>query len=223
MRKPQASPEWGDRITPDIVVALRGQELLPVAELDRGFVRPEYPAQVIVSYFQAGRICDYIQSRWGADKLLDMVHSFAQIEDHAGGDPAEPGHVARGIRQAVSGLARQDVGKTVANFDEWRNGLKRWPSSPRTRITTRCSRRAKRFASCIRITSTMPTPTNFWRKPIWPRATSRRPRRRAHRLRKAGRAQPGALKNWRRSKKELGEPKEAAATLDRHQLYLSGE
>ena len=35
---------------------------------------------MIVSYFQAGRICDYIQSRWGADKLLDMVHSFAQLK-----------------------------------------------------------------------------------------------------------------------------------------------
>ena len=54
--------------------------MLPVADLDRGFIRPEYPSQVIVSYFQAGRICDYIQSRWGADKLLDMVHSFAQVQ-----------------------------------------------------------------------------------------------------------------------------------------------
>ena len=35
---------------------------------------------MIVSYFQAGRICDYIQDRWGADKLLDMVHSFAQLK-----------------------------------------------------------------------------------------------------------------------------------------------
>ena len=73
----EAYPEWGDRMTPDIVVAMHDKKLLPVAELDRGFVRPEYPEQVIVSYFEAGRICDYIQSRWGADKLLDMVHSFA--------------------------------------------------------------------------------------------------------------------------------------------------
>ena len=62
---------------------MRDKKLLPVADLDRGFVRPEYPAQVIVSYYQAGRICDYIQDRWGADKLLDMVHSFAQAQDHA--------------------------------------------------------------------------------------------------------------------------------------------
>ena len=39
----QASPEWGDPITPDIVVALRDKKLLPVADLDRGFIRPEYP------------------------------------------------------------------------------------------------------------------------------------------------------------------------------------
>ena len=84
----EASPEWGDRITPDILVAIRDKKLLPVAELDRGFIRPEYPNQVIVSYFQAGRICDYIQDRWGADKLLDMVHSFRRAQEHAGGDPA---------------------------------------------------------------------------------------------------------------------------------------
>src|SRR6202034_2334922 len=76
----QASPEWGDPITPDIVVALRDKKLLPVAQLDRGFIRPEYPAQVVVSYYQAGRICDYIQSRWGDDKLLDIVHSYAQLK-----------------------------------------------------------------------------------------------------------------------------------------------
>ena len=62
----EASPEWGDRITPDIVVAIRDKKLLPVAELDRGFIRPDYPlAQVIVSYYQAGRICDYIQAALG--------------------------------------------------------------------------------------------------------------------------------------------------------------
>ena len=74
----QVSPEWGDRVSPEVLVAIRDKKLLPVAKLDRGFIFPEYPAQVIVSYFQAGSICDYIQSRWGEDKLLDMVHSYAQ-------------------------------------------------------------------------------------------------------------------------------------------------
>ncbi len=74
----QASPEWGDPMTPDIVEALRDRKLLPVADLDRGFVRPTFPAQVQVSYFEAGRICDFIQSRWGVEKLNEMVHAFAR-------------------------------------------------------------------------------------------------------------------------------------------------
>jgi tetratricopeptide (TPR) repeat protein len=120
----EASPEWGDRMTPDIVVAIRDKKLLPVSELDRGFVRPEYPAQVIVSYYEAGRICDYIQSRWGDDKLLDIVHSFARlkttpeaIQENLGMTPEEFD------RQFLAWLDK-DVGKTVAHFDQWRAGLK---------------------------------------------------------------------------------------------------
>ena len=73
----QVSPEWGDRMSPEILVAIRDKKLLPVIKLDRGFIFPEYPAQVVVSYFEAGSICDYIGSHWGEGKLLDMVHSYA--------------------------------------------------------------------------------------------------------------------------------------------------
>ena len=120
----EASPEWGDRMTPDIVVAIRDKKLLPVAELDRGFVRPEYPMQVIVSYYQAGRICDYIKERWGADKLLDMVHSFAQVKP-------TPEVIRQNLAMEPEEFDKQflawldkDVGKTVANFDKWRTSIK---------------------------------------------------------------------------------------------------
>jgi cellulose synthase operon protein C len=120
----QASPEWGDRMTPDIVTALADKKLLPVAQLDRGFVRPDYPAQVIVSYYQAGRICDYIQSRWNAGKLLDMVHAYAElkttpevIQQDLGMTPAEFD------KQFQDWLYQQDGGP-AAHFDEWRTKLK---------------------------------------------------------------------------------------------------
>ncbi len=35
-----ASLEWGDRLDPHVIMALKDNKLLPVAELDRGFVRP---------------------------------------------------------------------------------------------------------------------------------------------------------------------------------------
>jgi tetratricopeptide (TPR) repeat protein len=120
----QVSPEWGDRITPEVVVAIRDKKLLPVAELDRGFIRPEYPAQVIVSYYQAGRICDYIQSRWGADKLLDMVHSFAQHKTTPDAIRQDLGMGPEEFDKEFLAWLDKDVGQTVANFDKWRAGLK---------------------------------------------------------------------------------------------------
>ena len=39
-----ASPDWDDRLTPDVIGALAKKRLLPVLDLDRGFVRPEYPS-----------------------------------------------------------------------------------------------------------------------------------------------------------------------------------
>ena len=41
-------------MTPEVLVAIRDKKLLPLAKMDRGFVSPEYPSQVVVSYFQAG-------------------------------------------------------------------------------------------------------------------------------------------------------------------------
>ena len=49
------TPDWGDRLTPEIIAAIRDKKLLPVAEIDRGFVHPTFPAQVIVSYFRPAR------------------------------------------------------------------------------------------------------------------------------------------------------------------------
>jgi tetratricopeptide (TPR) repeat protein len=120
----QGNPQWSDRLTPDIVVAFKNKKLLPVAELDRGFVHQEYPGQVQVSYFQAGRICDFIQSRWGADKLVEMVHAFAGlrptpevIQQTLGLKPEEFD------RQFLEWLSHE-VAPIAEKFDEWRAHLK---------------------------------------------------------------------------------------------------
>ena len=72
------TPDWGDRVTPEIISAIRDKKLFPSREIDRGFVHPTFPTQVIVSYYEAGKMCDYIAKRWGESKLLDMAHEFAK-------------------------------------------------------------------------------------------------------------------------------------------------
>jgi tetratricopeptide (TPR) repeat protein len=117
------SPEWGDRISPEILAAIRDKKLLPVAKLDRGFIFPEYPAQVVVSYFQAGSICDYIKSHWGEDKLLDMVHSYAARKTTPEVVQADLGVSTEQFDKQYLAWVNDRYGKEAAGFDEWRKQL----------------------------------------------------------------------------------------------------
>ncbi len=115
--------DWGDRITPEIITAIRDKKLLPVAEIDRGFVHPEFPAQVIVSYFEAGKMCDYIAEHFGEGKLLDMAHEFTQnkatvdvIRDQL---KMEPEAFDKDFLASVE----KETSRTVKNFEEWTKGL----------------------------------------------------------------------------------------------------
>ncbi|MEJ0005783.1 MAG: hypothetical protein WDM77_05200 [Steroidobacteraceae bacterium] len=115
----EAASEWGDSITPDIIVALRDHKLLPVADLDRGFIHPEYETQVLVSYFQAGRICDYIQAHWGPQKLLDLVQQFAIPRSTPEAIQTVLGMAPEAFDKQFQGWLYQDTAALVAGFDEW--------------------------------------------------------------------------------------------------------
>jgi cellulose synthase operon protein C len=119
-----ASPEWGDRVSPDILAAIREKKLLPVAKLDRGFIFPDYPAQVIVSYFQAGSICDYIKDHWGEDKLLDMVHAFAQRKTTVEVIQGELGVSPEAFDKQYLAWIDQHYGTMANNFTQWSASLK---------------------------------------------------------------------------------------------------
>ncbi|MFT3906418.1 MAG: tetratricopeptide repeat protein [Steroidobacteraceae bacterium] len=71
-----SGPVKGVDIPGYVFVALRDGKALPVADLDRGFIRPEYSEQVQVSYMQAGLICRYIEKTWGFDKLVAMLAAY---------------------------------------------------------------------------------------------------------------------------------------------------
>ena len=119
-----ASPEWGDRLGPDEISAIKNKQLLPIAELDRGFIHPTAPAQVVVSYFQAGRICDYITDKWGWDTILFMLRDFSAVAETADVirrelkiEPAEFD------KQFIAWL-EADTKTQVTNFSLWKDTIK---------------------------------------------------------------------------------------------------
>jgi len=118
------SAEWRNRLTPEVLAAIRDKRLLPVEKLDRGFVFPDYSSQVIVSYFQAGTICDFIGEKWGEDKLLDMVHSYAKLETTSQAIQQNLALSAEDFdKQYLAWIDNKYAGE-AAHFDEWREKFK---------------------------------------------------------------------------------------------------
>jgi cellulose synthase operon protein C len=117
-------PEWGNRVSPEVLLAIRDKKLLPISKLDRGFVYPEYPSQVVVSYFQAGSICDFVKAKWGEEKLLDMVHSYSKSQTTAGVIGENLGSSPAEFDKQYLAWIDQRYGSEAAHFDEWRAKLK---------------------------------------------------------------------------------------------------
>ncbi len=119
-----ANPEWGDRMGHEVLMAIKEKTLLPIAELDRGFVHPKTPMQVSVSYFQGGRICDYITEKFGWNTILAMLHDFRAGEDTA--DVVrkelkmEPAEFDKQFLAYVEAAAKTPV----ENFENWAKQLK---------------------------------------------------------------------------------------------------
>jgi cellulose synthase operon protein C len=120
----ERSPEWKNRVTPEVLVAIRDKKLLPVTKLDRGFVYPEYPSQVIVSYFQAGSICDFVKAKWGEAKLLDMVHSYSKQTTTPDVIKQDLGLGPEDFDKQYLEWISQKYGAEAAHFDAWHEKLK---------------------------------------------------------------------------------------------------
>lgn len=118
------SPAWGDRLDPQVIAALKNKRMLPVVELDRGFVRPSYPSQVVVSYFEAGRICEFIARQWSYSKLLAMMHDFASNASTAEVIEKELSMKPEEFDRRFLASLDAETKTVVEGFDDWRKGLR---------------------------------------------------------------------------------------------------
>jgi cellulose synthase operon protein C len=117
-------PEWGDRLSPEIILAIKQKKLLPVTELDRGYIHPTDPSQVLVSYFQGGRTCDFINDKWGWDTLLAMLHDFGAGEETGAVIRKELKIEPEEFDKRFIAFVEADTKNVVDHFDEWRKGIK---------------------------------------------------------------------------------------------------
>jgi tetratricopeptide (TPR) repeat protein len=116
-------PLHGRHIPPPVFKAIKEGKFLPIAELDRGFIRPTYEQQIIVSYMQAGLTCEYIAGRFGQEGLRAMLDQFG-----AGKDTAQAVQAALKIKpedfdKDFNAYVEQQLGAVVAQYDPWRKAV----------------------------------------------------------------------------------------------------
>jgi tetratricopeptide (TPR) repeat protein len=113
-------PLPGRHIPLQVLEAMAEEKFLPVADLDSGFIRPTYEGQIMVSYMQAGLVCQYIERRWGQRGLVAMLEFYRQ-----GSDTGEAIQQAFGVSPATldrgfEEFIEEEFTATLDGLETWR-------------------------------------------------------------------------------------------------------
>lgn len=76
---------WGDDPGREFLQMLHEDKLLSLIELNEGFVRPQFPNQIGLSYYQASLICELLEERYGWESVLALLDGYRDGLDTAQG------------------------------------------------------------------------------------------------------------------------------------------
>jgi tetratricopeptide (TPR) repeat protein len=115
----RSGPNPGVRIPMSVYNAIQEDRFLPVAELDEGFLRPTYEQQVIVSYMQAGLVCQYIDRQFGAEYLRALLYKYRDGLQTAAAIEAVLGISPRQFDRDFNQFVRSEHGAILDNLEDW--------------------------------------------------------------------------------------------------------
>jgi tetratricopeptide (TPR) repeat protein len=72
----RARPGWGEGPTPGFLVAYAAGKVPPPSRLNDGFVRPEFPEQVLYSYYAASLLCELIERDFGPNAVNALLAAY---------------------------------------------------------------------------------------------------------------------------------------------------
>ncbi len=72
----RAQRGWGADASVPYLAALQAGVLRPISELNEGFLRPRFPDEIGLSYYQASLFCEMVESVKGPKALSAMLHGY---------------------------------------------------------------------------------------------------------------------------------------------------
>jgi len=115
----RSGPNQGVRMPMSVYSAMRKDIFLPIARLDEGFIRPTYEGQVLVSYMQAGLVCQLIDRDFGTTKLRGLLQAFGNGQQTAAAIETVLGITADQFDEAFAEYIDSTYGAVTADLDDW--------------------------------------------------------------------------------------------------------
>ena len=120
----RTGPIKGILIPGYVFEAFKDGKMLAVDKLDEGFIRPEYPQQVMVSYMQAGLVCEFIDREFGFDKLSLMLTRYRRGEDTAAAIQSALGVSPAAFDARFKSFVNAQFGSVLAGLEDWKAAKK---------------------------------------------------------------------------------------------------
>jgi len=198
--------------------------LLPIADLDRGFIHPTYPEQVIVSYFQGGQVLTFIAEKWGFDKVLAMIHAFGDKKDTVEVIEQELKLKPEEFDAQFFPWIEAKYKKQVDGFEDWQKQLKLISQASKEKqwdeVITRGTAIRDLYPDFVELGNVY----EFLAQAYLAKNDKAKAMAELERYSTVGGRSPGALKQLSDMQSEAGKKREAAATLERLNLiYLEDE
>ena len=115
----RSGPSAGMQVPADVLAALARGRALPIAHLNSGFVHPQYPGQLVVSYMQAGLVCDFIDRTFGFDRLRALLQAFGSTSDVSTAMQSALGLSAAQFDARFAADLQQHYGRVFGQMDHW--------------------------------------------------------------------------------------------------------
>ena len=71
-----ARPYWGHRATIPFLQMWADGQMPPVSRMNEAFVRPAFPGQVVLAYYQGSLVFDWIEEEWGMQAIRDFLIGY---------------------------------------------------------------------------------------------------------------------------------------------------
>jgi hypothetical protein len=216
--------DWGDRLDHESIKAIKDKKLLPIADLDRGFIHPTYPSQVVVSYFQGGKICSFIAEKYGYDTLLAMIHDYADkltttevVEKELKVKPEE-------FDKQFIGWLEAQTKSQVEGFDEWAKRLRGISQSAKTKDWGAVIKEGEAIRDIYPDYVELGNVYDFLAQAYLAKDDKAKAMAELAKYSKIGGRDPATLKQLATLQSEAGLKKEAVSTLERlNAIYLEDE